>query len=47
MGETRWTWVKCPECMDRNRVARRACKRCKHTGKVLKSVPVETERSDG
>ena len=47
MGEARWVWVTCPECMDRNRAARRACKRCQRTGKVLKSVPISEERSDG
>lgn len=38
-----WTEVDCPHCENRNREARRRCKRfggmCKGNGRVWKSVP--------
>jgi hypothetical protein len=39
--------VPCPDCGNRNRAARRACKRrkgmCRGSGYVLKSVPIKRE----
>jgi uncharacterized OB-fold protein len=39
-GKCEWVEVACPQCGNLNRKARRACRYCQHTGKVLKSVPV-------
>ncbi|MGH9200697.1 MAG: hypothetical protein ACRD2A_05620 [Vicinamibacterales bacterium] len=39
-GEVRWIEVDCPWCGNVNRRARRACRYCKRTGKVMKSIPI-------
>lgn len=37
---TEWVKVNCPHCHNSNRKARRGCKFCNKSGKVLKSVPI-------